>query len=73
MALEQITFPSGEKCSKIIEWKVKHGSLISKGRVLLHYMVDSGGGTSEIQKLKASKVGTVTTVLAQEGSTIQAG
>lgn len=62
-----------EKCIKISKWKVKEGTIVSAGRLLLLYDAKPGSGKPEIQKLKATAVGTVRKLLAKEGDVVQPG
>lgn len=60
-------------CIKISKWKVKEGTIVSIGRVILLYETTPVDGKSELQKLKATAVGTVRKLLAKEGDVLQPG
>lgn len=62
-----------KKSAKIIKWKVKEGNLISVGRVILIYEFESTEEKKEQSKLKATQVGTVKKILAQENEIIHPG
>lgn len=62
-----------ENCIRISKWKVKEGTIVSIGRIILLYDPSPGNGKSEIQKLKATAVGTVRKLLAKEGDVVQPG
>ncbi|GLH06019.1 CTD nuclear envelope phosphatase 1 homolog [Gryllus bimaculatus] len=69
---EVIVFPPG-KSGKISKWKVKEGTFVSIGRVLLLYDINSSNGREELKKLKATQMGMVRKLLAREGETITPG
>lgn len=62
-----------ENCIKISKWKVKEGTIVSIGRIILLYDPSPGNGKPEIQKLKATAVGTVRKLLVKEGDVVQPG
>lgn len=62
-----------ENCIKITKWKVKEGTLVSVGRIILLYDPSPGYGKPQVQKLKATAVGTVRKLLVKEGDVIQPG
>lgn len=52
---------------------MKEGTIVSVGRIILLYDPSPGDGKAEIQKLKATAVGTVRKLLAKEGDVVQPG
>jgi hypothetical protein len=73
MVTENVLFTNSERCCKLVQWKVKPGDQISKGRILLHFSSDSDKPSDEVVKLKAIKVGTVVKVFLNEGDVIKPG
>jgi biotin carboxyl carrier protein len=68
----EIVLPTG-KSAKILKWKVKEGTIVSVGRVILLYDINPNSGKEEQKKLKANQVGTVRKLLAQEGEIVHPG
>ncbi|PSN32086.1 hypothetical protein C0J52_19241 [Blattella germanica] len=68
----EIVLPSG-KSAKILKWKVKEGTIVSVGRVILLYDVNVNSGEGEQKKLKANQVGTVRKLVAKEGAIVHPG
>jgi pyruvate/2-oxoglutarate dehydrogenase complex dihydrolipoamide acyltransferase (E2) component len=73
MVTENVLFTNSERCCKLVQWKVKPGDQISKGRILLHFSSDSDKPSDEVVKLKAIKVGTIVKVFLKEGDVIKPG
>ncbi|XP_063238173.1 RNA polymerase II subunit A C-terminal domain phosphatase isoform X2 [Bacillus rossius redtenbacheri] len=61
------------KAIKILKWKVKEGSVISVGRILLYYDINSNFNSRIQLKLKSTNVGTVRKLLAKEGELVHPG
>jgi hypothetical protein len=68
----EIVLPTG-KSAKILKWKVKEGTIVSVGRVILLYDINPNNGKEEQKKLKANQVGTVRKLLAKEGEIVHPG
>jgi len=68
----EIVLPVG-KSAKILKWKVKEGTIVSVGRVILLYDINPNNGKEEQKKLKANQVGTVRKLLAKEGEIVHPG
>ncbi|XP_069672382.1 RNA polymerase II subunit A C-terminal domain phosphatase isoform X1 [Periplaneta americana] len=68
----EIVLPTG-KSAKILKWKVKEGTIVSIGRVILLYDINPNNGKEEQKKLKATQVGTVRKLLAKEGEIVHPG
>jgi len=68
----EIVLPMG-KSAKILKWKVKEGTIVSVGRVILLYDINPNNGKEEQKKLKANQVGTVRKLLAKEGEIVHPG
>lgn len=67
-----VSLPS-KNSAEIVKWKVKEGTRVCDGRVLLLYGVKSSDGSVEQKKLKATNVGTVRKLLAKEGELVDGG
>ena len=59
--------------ARLIKWKVKEGAMISIGRVLLIYELDSAQGKKEQRKLKSTHVGIIKKLIPKEQDVIQPG
>lgn len=57
---------------KILKWKIKEGSSLSIGRVLLFYDFEQAE-KSEQRKLKSTQAGTVSRLIANEGAIVKSG
>ena len=68
----EIVLPSG-KSAKIVKWKVKEGTIVSVGRVILLYDINHNNGREEQKKLKATQMGTVRKLVAKEGEIVHPG
>jgi pyruvate/2-oxoglutarate dehydrogenase complex dihydrolipoamide acyltransferase (E2) component len=68
----EIVLPTG-KSAKILKWKVKEGTVVSVGRVILLYDINPNNGKEELIKFKANQVGTVRKLLAKEGEIVHPG
>ncbi|PNF41409.1 hypothetical protein B7P43_G14422 [Cryptotermes secundus] len=68
----EIVLPTG-KSVRILKWKVKEGTIVSVGRVILLYDINPNNGKEEQKKLKANQVGTVRKLLAKEGEIVHPG
>ena len=66
--------PPSDRNIKIVKWKVKKDSMIYKGSVLALYVLDGENADNQVQlKLKASRNGTVSEIVAAENSVINSG
>ncbi|CAB3376519.1 Hypothetical predicted protein [Cloeon dipterum] len=73
MVKERVVFvgaKGSQQACKLAQWKVKPGDQVSMGKILLHYC---NAGEDKHEKLRANKVGTVTTLLLKEGDSIKPG
>lgn len=79
MATVKIAFPAGANCKpgRITKWRVGINTMISAGRVVLHYRYVNNVNDNDVKdpekKLRASKFGRVLKILAKEGEVVQPG
>lgn len=63
-----------QNTAKLVKWKVRSGSRLSHGNVLLLYEVKNAENDAiQLIKLKSKDEGTVKKLLVKEGETIEAG
>ena len=69
--IEEVLSPSKTNSIKILKWKVKKGSMLSKGSVLALYIEEED--ENKKLKWKTSVNGTVTEILVDENCTAKPG
>ncbi|KAJ8679285.1 hypothetical protein QAD02_015072 [Eretmocerus hayati] len=71
MASFEVKFPKEDQPSRIKKWRVSEGTMVTAGRILVHYQ-DVATGKAE-KKMKASQFGKVTKILIKENEIVHPG